>query len=417
METYHPIRIKHITRPLMSNEQSWRIALIANLIDQFDRNPDAPIDAGAEFDRLQTIEAIAAALEAEGHYVYFIQADSSLPDALMNVRPHICFNIAEGMHGDGREAQVPAVCELLGIPYTASQVVANAISLNKTMTKRIWQQLGLPTAPYYEFASLEDVAHAELRFPVFAKPAREGTGMGINSESIINDYDQLINRVDWLLSTYHQPVLVEEFLPGREFTVGFIGNRGNPAFRHRPELYDADGYHWFPVLEIDTLSSVSPAIYGHDAKALDIGSEGAPNYLCPADIPKSLSTRLIELTRWSAEALEIRDVSRVDFRLGADGEPYLLEINTLPGLNPLLSDLCIMAAAEGISHQELISEILYLAAERYNLGIIADISVRNNKLPFNTLAHSKQAPPRQSINYSDISVHDEGVRKYELPDF
>ena len=365
MYTFTPTRVRSNSKARLVKKPPWRIALTANLADDFERNPDDPPDAGAEFDREQTIQAIAAALEAEGHFVYFLEADSSLPEALLNLRPHICFNIAEGIGGDGREAQVPALCEMLGIPYTGSQVVANAVSLNKTMTKRIWQQQGLPTAPYYEFSSLEEVAHIDLRFPLFAKPAREGTGMGVDNQSIINDYDELINRVDWLLSKYRQPVLVEEFLPGREFTVGFIGNRSTPAYRRNPNLYDADGYHWFPVLEIDAIASVSPTVYGHDAKALDIGSEGAPNYLCPADIPESTRSRLIDLTRRAAEALDVRDVSRVDFRLGADGEPYLLEINTLPGLNPLLSDLCIMAAAEGMSHQTLVTEILYLAAERY----------------------------------------------------
>ena len=189
--------------------------------------------------------------------------------------------------------------------------------------------------------------------------------MGINNHSIINNHDELISRVAWLLNSYHQPVLVEEYLPGREFTVGFIGNRGNPVHRHRPDLYDADGYHWFPVLEIDTHASLSPAVYGHDAKAREIGSVGAPNYLCPADISETLRAQLIDLTRRASEALDVYDMSRVDFRLGADGQPYLLEINTLPGLNPQLSDLCIMAASEGISHQVLVSEILHLAAERY----------------------------------------------------
>jgi D-alanine-D-alanine ligase len=365
MKTYNPIRENHWSQIHKNSKPPWRIALIANLIDHFERNDDDPPDAGAEYDRLQTIEAIACALEAEGHHVHLLQGDYSLPEGLINVRPHICFNIAEGVRGDGREAQVPAVCELLGIPYTGSKVVANAVSLNKTMTKRIWQQQGLPTAPYYEFSSLEDVAHAHLHYPLFAKPTHEGTGMGINNYSIINNHDELIDRVDWLLNTYQQPVLVEEFLPGREFTVGFIGNRGNPALRKRPDLYDADGYHWFPVLEIDTHASVSPAVYSHDAKSREIGSDGAPNYLCPADISETLRAQLIDLTRRASEALDVYDMSRVDFRLGADGQPYLLEINTLPGLNPQLSDLCIMAASEGISHQVLVTEILHLAAERY----------------------------------------------------
>jgi D-alanine-D-alanine ligase len=391
MHTFQPTRVKYPSQSASLRKPPWRIALIANLQDEYERGEDDPPDAGAEFDRQQTIEAIAVALETEGHYVHFIQGDSSLPEALLNIRPHICFNMAEGIGGDGREAQVPALCELLGIPYTGSQVVANAVSLNKTLTKRIWQQQGLPTAPYYEFTSVEDIAHADMRFPLFAKPAREGTGMGIDNRSIINDYDELLIRVDWLLNTYRQPVLVEEFLPGREFTVGFIGNRGNPAYRHRPDLYDADGFHWFPVLEIDSHTSVSPTIYGHDAKSRDIGADGAPNYLCPADIPQSLRARLIDLTRRAAEALDVRDVSRVDFRMGADGEPYLLEINTLPGLNPQLSDLCIMAAAEGISHQTLITEILYLAAERYKLGLSNNVPSPNSSSILNTWDHSKNS--------------------------
>ena len=417
MQNYYPVNNNKSSRPLVEKKPPWRIALIANLAEQYQHNLDDPPDAGAEFDKQKTIDSIASALEFDGHDVYFIQADHTLPEALASVKPDICFNIAEGISGDGREAQVPALCELMDIPYTASQVVANAISLNKTMTKRIWQQQGLPTAPYFEFTSLEDVAHAEFHFPLFAKPSREGTGMGINSHSIINDYEQLLNRVDWLLNTYHQPVLVEEFLPGREFTVGFIGNRGNPAYRRQPGLYDADGYHWFPVLEIDTHSSVSPKIYGHDAKALDIGTKGAPDYLCPADISESLRAQLIDLTRRAAEALEVRDVSRVDFRLGLDGAPYLLEINTLPGLNPLLSDLCIMAAAEGISHHTLITEILYLAAEQFHLGIGPELPVQDTYFSINTKISPEQAQWMLSTNNSNWTMPEEKDSKSMLPDF
>jgi len=417
MPTNYPLRNNKNPFSLSSEEPPWRIALIANLIDDFERHVDDAPDVGAEFDKRTTIEAITIALEADGHEVHFIEANQSLPEALMNLNPNICFNIAEGRNGDGREAQVPALCELLGLPYTGSQVVANAISLNKTMTKRVWQQQGLPTAPYFEFSSLEDVTHSEFHFPLFAKPSREGTGMGINNSSIINDYEHLIDRVDWLLNNYRQPVLVEEFLPGREFTVGFIGNRGNPAFRKRSELYDFDGYHWFPVLEIDTLSSVSPTIYGHDAKSLDIGTEGAPNYLCPTDLPESLHAQLIDLTRRAAEALEVRDVSRIDFRLGADGEPYLLEINTLPGLNPLLSDLCIMAAAEGITYQTLITEILYLAAERYHLGSNHNLSIRNSTFPIRTEGYSNHDQLKISMSNSEFTIPREREKNYELPDF
>lgn len=390
MKTYVPTHTHSIPEH-QTRKPPWRIALIANSYEEFEPSSDDPPDAGAEFDKKQTIEAIAAALESDGHYVYLVQGDNTLPEALLNLRPHICFNIAEGLYGDGREAQVPALCELLGIPYTASQVVTHAISLDKTMTKRIWQQQGLPTAPYYEFDSLEDVAHTDLRFPLFAKPAREGTGMGIDQGSIINDYNELYNRVNWLLNSYQQPILVEEFLPGREFTVGFIGNRGNPSSRRYPELYDADGYHWFPVLEIETLSCVTPSIYSHAAKILNIGTLGAPNYFCPADISNSLRARLIDLTRRASEALDVREVGRVDFRIGADNEPYLLEINTLPGFNPQLSDLCLMASAEGMPYNTLITEILYLAAERNKLPYMLHSDLTITDMPV-----SKMVPKMQS---------------------
>jgi len=224
--------------------------------------------------------------------------------------------------------------------------------------------------------SVGEVDDRGLTYPLFVKPVREGTGMGIDQGAIVHDARQLADRVAWTVEAYKQPALVEEYLPGREFTVGFIGNPGFPARRRRPWLYDNDGYHYFPILEIDSGVSVSPDVYGHDAKSYDIGATGAPGYICPTDIPDSLRLRLIELTRKAAEAIGACDVSRVDLRLDARGEPSLMEINTLPGLNPAVSDLCIVAAAEGMPYQDLITEILYLAAER-------------NALPFDSLVYTE----------------------------
>jgi D-alanine-D-alanine ligase len=375
-----------------SNNSGWTVALIANLKDEFIPEIDDPPDAGAEFDRIETIQHLTNAIESDGHKVHFINADSRLPRALMNLKPDICFNIAEGIHGDSREAQVPALCELLGIPYTASRILPNAISLDKTITKRIWRDHGLPTAPFQEFSSLEELQNLELEFPLFVKPAREGTGMGIDEKSLVENFDDLYARVKWLLHSYRQPALVEEFLPGREFTVGFIGNPGSAEERRRPDLYDENGYHWFPVLEIGLANSISPTVYGHDAKSIDIGEAGAPDYLCPADIPQSLVDELIDLTRKAAEALNACDISRVDFRMGADGKPYLLEINTLPGLNPAISDICIMADAEGLDYNILILEVLYLAAERFGMPIPSErVAVRK---PVNELFSYMFSAPR-----------------------
>ncbi|MFN2159408.1 MAG: hypothetical protein ACK2TW_05590 [Anaerolineales bacterium] len=354
--------ISDIDRPL-------QVALIANARENFFPDNFAPPDAGAEFDKMETIASISTALQDGGHNVIFIEADHNLPQQLTLTQPDICFNIAEGLKGEGREAQVPAVCEILGIPYTASRIVANAISLDKVKTKHIWQNLGLPVAPFLELNSPDALTEINLKFPLIVKPAREGTGMGIDSGAFVYTIEQLNARAAWVINTYKEPALVEEYLPGREFTVGYIGNPGNPAGRQNPELYEQDGYHWFPILEINTDISVTPGIYGHNAKDFYIGESGAPEYLCPAAISEELRSELIYLTRRAAQAIDALDVSRVDFRLGLDGKPYLMEINTLPGLNPLISDLCIMASAEGMEYTTLINEILNLALDRYGIRI------------------------------------------------
>jgi D-alanine-D-alanine ligase len=345
----------------------WRVAVLANLAGEIAPEPDSPPDAGAEYDRAETVEALAAALERDGHWVHICRADYTLTETLRNLRPDICFNIAEGVTGDSREAQVPALCEMLDIPYTASRILANALSLDKPQTKRVWQSHGLPTPHYQVFQAPGEPLDPGLELPLLVKPAREGTGMGIDQRAVVHTPAELRQRVAWVLKTYRQPALVEQFLPGREFTVGFIGNRGLAQTRRRPWLYDASGYHVFPILELDSGQSSTPGVYGHAAKGVEIGGVGAPEYICPARVTDELREALIDLGLRAAEALEACDVSRVDIRLDAHGAPQLLEINTLPGLNPALSDLCIMAAAEGMSYDVLITEILYLAAERYGL--------------------------------------------------
>lgn len=382
---YFENTVSHRKPPAAGHRHApWRVAVLANLKDEVEHELDEPPDAGAEFDRKETVEAIARALELDGHWVHICIADRSLAESLTNLRPHICFNISEGVQGDAREAQAPALCELLGVPYTASRVLTNALSLDKTQTKRIWASHELPTPAFQEFRTGRESVQGKPRYPLFVKPAREGTGMGIDNSAIVHNEHELRQRVNWLIKTYRQPALAEEFLPGREFTVGFIGNPGSARKRSRPWLYNAQGYHVFPILELESSRSVSPGVYGNAAKSLDIGEPGAPEYLCPADIPRSLARKLVDLSLRAAEAVGALDVSRVDLRLDAQGEPHLLEINTLPGLNPLVSDLCIMAAAEGMQYDVLIREILYLAAERFGL-------------PFEQVERSAEARPLISL--------------------
>ncbi len=347
--------------------RSWRVAVIANLKGETALPIDGPADAGAEFDRRETIQAIQSAIESDGHSTIFLPADANLPFALRDVCPDICFNISEGLGGDAREAQVPALLELLRIPYTASRVFTNAIALDKTMTKRIWRDQGLPIAEFQEFYVGSESLSPALHFPLFVKPAREGTGMGVDDGAIAHNEYELRQRVDWVIQNYHQPALVEEYLPGREFTIGVLGRSDAAQFSPRPELYRENGFHRFPTLEIDSRHSVTPGVYGHHAKTLNFGDTGIPGFICPAEVTPELGEELHNLAVRAHLAIGSVDVSRVDIRMNASGQPCLMEINSLPGLTPGFSDLVVIANAEGISYQELILEILYLGASRFGL--------------------------------------------------
>ncbi len=273
-----------IPRPL----RAWRVAVIANMKGETALPIDGPADAGAEFDRKETIQDIQSAIESDGHTTVFIPADANLPFALARIRPDICFNISEGIYGDAREAQIPALLELLRIPYTASRVLTNAISLDKTMTKRIWRDKDIPIAAFQEFVTGDEPLSDNLFFPMFIKPASEGTGMGMDEGSIVYDETSMRRRVKWVIDNYHQAALVEEFLPGREFTVAVMGRTDAARFSPHPSLYEPDGFHRFPLLEVDSTISVTPGIYGHSAKTLHTGETGVPHFICPASVEDPL---------------------------------------------------------------------------------------------------------------------------------
>ncbi|MCL4559964.1 MAG: hypothetical protein M1281_05035 [Chloroflexi bacterium] len=345
----------------------WLVAVIANVKGETALPMDGPADAGAEFDRKETIQAIQSAIESAGHKTVFLPADFNLPFSLRDAKPDICFNISEGLGGDGREAQVPALLEMLRIPYTASRVQANAVSLDKTMTKRVWRDLKLPIAAFQEFSSWDEPLEPGLNFPMFVKPAREGTGMGMDGAAIVHDEFELRQRVAWVITNYREPALVEEYLPGREFTVGLLGREGAGRYTLHPELYGEDGFHRFPLLEVDSSKSVTPGVYGHHAKTLTFEEAGVPQFICPARTDHQLAMKLQNLAIRAHKAIGALDVSRVDFRLDAQGRPRLLEINTLPGLTPGFSDLCVIGKADGLEYRDLILEILYLGASRFGM--------------------------------------------------
>ena len=363
-----------------SLKRKWKVAVLANIKDDIQPKPEGvPPDAFADFDHIETVDALRAAIETAGHSTVFIHADRDLPYSLKKVKPDICFNIAEGLGGDAREAQVPALLEMLGIPYTGSRVLANGISLDKTLTKRIWRDRRLPVAPFQEFQFGDEPLRPELKFPLFVKPAREGTGMGVDTKAIVNNETELRERSQYIINTYQQPALVENFLPGREFTVGILGRADSKFYSRHPEWYEKDGFHRFAILELDTSRSVSPWIYTNEAKSKDVGADGVPGFFCPADVDPELEKKLKHLAYRAHQILNVLDVSRTDIRLDEEGNPRLIEINTLPGLTPGYSDLCLQAAAEGIHHTDLVLEILYLGASRWGMIEPRELPPENGK--------------------------------------
>ena len=293
--------------------------------------------------------------------------------------------------GDGREAQVPALLEMLRIPYTASRVLANAVGLDKTMTKRIWRDHGIPTAPFQEFTSGFEPLDAGLEFPLFVKPAREGTGMGMDEGSIVRNEAELRERVNWVIRIL-PPARPGRNLPARaRIYRGRAGPRrcrsaGRAAPRSTgrrlpplPHPGSRQPQHHHPG-RLRPQGQVAPLWRKRRAQFPLPGRRSSPNW------PKSLSSLAIR----AHQAIGALDVSRVDVRLDEQGRPHLLEINTLPGLTPGFSDLCVIAAAEGLSYTDLILEILYLGASRFGLLKLTPQPVR---VPVRMRGHKVSAMP------------------------
>src|SRR5512139_3866803 len=215
------------------------VAVLANLKKNAPTWPGMPPDKWDDLDSEETIEHILQALRAGGHHATFLEGDPTLFDNLRKVKPDICFNICEGHFGDGREAQVPAILEMLRIPYTGSRVLTLALALDKSMTKRVLSYHNLPTPPFQVFERVNEPLDPDLRFPLFVKPSREGTGMGVSPDSVVRDEAQLRTQLQIQLSKYSQPILAERYIEGREVTVGIVGNLRSPVAWRVPEDEEA----------------------------------------------------------------------------------------------------------------------------------------------------------------------------------
>lgn len=312
-------------------------------------DPGAADDSEEEFDSLATIEALADTIRSFGHEVELLgDGEPLLRRLLAGPRPELIFNIAEGRGiGRAREARVPAVCEMLGIPHTGSDPLTLATTLDKDCAKRLIRDAGVPTPRWV----LVDRPAADLRsalfdlpLPVILKPAYEGSSKGIRFKCFIDDRDELLAAADELRLAYRQPVLAEEFIDGDELTVGLVGNQ--------PEILG--------IMRILPTQTDQPFLYSLEVKR---DWEARVRYECPAKIDADATAAVERAALEAWRALGCRDVSRIDFRL-RNGVPYFLEVNPLPGLSPTTSDLIFLTERVGIGHRELIGRILAAAIER-----------------------------------------------------
>jgi D-alanine-D-alanine ligase len=301
-----------------------------------------------ELDDEETIGGIAEALESLGHDVERVGRGAELARRLVaGERWDLVFNIAEGLRGRSREAQVPALCELFDQPYTFSDPLTCAVTLDKPLAKRVVRDSGLPTAPFAVVETAEDAERIGLALPLFVKPAAEGSSKGVTERSRVGTSEELREACADLLQRFEQPVLVESYLPGREVTVGIVGNGDEARVVGVMEVVFRDGtdadYTALNKAEYETRM---------DYRLLN----GEP-----------LGTRAREVALAAYRALSCRDAARVDLRCDASGEPCFLETNPLPGLHPVRSDLPILSRLAGLPYPELLGRIVDAAARRQGL--------------------------------------------------
>ena len=302
----------------------------------------------AEFDRAETIEVLEGALAELGHRPERIGNIWQLTGRLARGdRWDLVFNIAEGLYGEARESQVPALLDAYQIPYTFSDPLVMAVGLDKGLAKLAVGRCGLPTPEFAVVRSVEEARRVELPVPLFAKPLAEGTGKGISAASKVDDPAALAEVCDELLRQFRQPVLVERYLPGREFTVGLLGTGPEAAA--------------LGTLEIVLLPGAQAGAYSYVNKE---ECERLVEYrLVRADADEEVRrAEQVALEAW--RALGCRDGGRVDLRSDEHGRPNFLEVNPLAGLHPSHSDLPMLGTALGIPYVELIGRIVRSASER-----------------------------------------------------
>jgi D-alanine-D-alanine ligase len=342
---------------LVSSKSEMEAALSGRPKDQRDEEDEPPPDLLAECDSDETIDAVAGVLR-ERHQVSLVESDDSAYARLKRLKPHLVFNMAERLFGPNRESHIPAICEILNIPYTGSDPLTLGICLDKSRAKEILTYHKIPNPAFWVIGSPADIPHG-VRLPAIVKPLYEGSSTGIRNNSVVRTVGELHGRVDETISRYDQPVIIEKFVGGREFTVGVLGN--------------CPDYEILPIVEIDhaELPAGAVPIYSYEAKWIwDTPDQPLDIFKCPAEIPEQLKSRIEHVVTRTCSVLRIRDWCRIDIRLDERGEPNILEVNPLPGVLPKPEDnSCLPKAARtaGYSYSDLIHRVVSEASRRWGL--------------------------------------------------
>ncbi len=323
-----------------------------------DENMPSSDSLTLEYDEVDTIEGIKSALESGGFDVELLPGNHDIIEVLKIHPVDFVFNIAEGLRGESRESHIPAILEMLGIPYTGSGVLTQALTLSKSRTKEILGYYRIPTPKYQVFRRSQERLASQMKFPLIVKPDAQGSSAGITNDSVVYSSKTLKRQVHRTLHEFGEPVLVEEYLTGREFTVGLIGN--NPPFI-------------LPIIEVN-FNHLPPdfaKIDSYESKWMyDQPGNGVNPLICPANITQTLRKSMERLALKTFKALNCVDLCRIDIRLDRHGNPNILEVNALPGLNPnpeFHSRFPYASNVAGISYNDMILFILYAALRRYNL--------------------------------------------------
>lgn len=321
-------------------------------------NPAA--DRYAEWDTIDTILAVRSAL-SEFHDVTLIEADEEACGKLIELRPEIVFNVAEGLYGVSREAQIPAILEMLQIPYTGSDPLTLAVCLDKSRAKEILTHHAIPTPDFCVISHLSEVEQSLISYPCIVKPLHEGSSKGIFNSSLVSNGFELVRQISHILENYGEPALVEQYLPGREFTVAVIGNGSQTRV--------------LPIVEIkfDSLPVGVNPIYSYEAKWIwDRSDNPLDIFECPAKIHEDLHAEIESICRRAYTILRCRDWCRIDVRLDGHGRAHIIELNPLPGILPNIEDnSCFPKAARaaGLTYNKLIQTVLEVAIRRYGLRL------------------------------------------------